>query len=264
MGHGGASRRNPAQARGRKVCSYRESHGAGAVGRCSDTTAAALRRQRAKIVKLPYGLAVLLACAVMLGTVSTTSAAGTLTNQSATAPVFQAVEAGDFRTCGLTTEGTVACWGNPVSGNVWGEATPPAGTFTSVGAGGVHNCGVRPEGTVACWGSNEYGQATPPAGTFTSVSSRAMVISPWPARTRRAASPTSSRSASLRTPHPRWLAGLPCSASSQVLAPDPAATVLGLLAGHRPDDAGGKPPLRRGEVVVTAADHRHSHAAALH
>ena len=106
-------------------------------------------------------------------------------------------------TCGMRTNGTVACWGD----NAIGQATPPAGTFTAVSAGGDHTCGVRTNGTLACWGDNgerpghparghlhrgqrrrpphlrgederhprllgrqRFGQATPPAGTFTAVS----------------------------------------------------------------------------------------------
>jgi hypothetical protein len=76
------------------------------------------------------------------------------------------VSAGGYHTCGLRTDGTIACWGE----NYSGEATPPAGAFTQVSAGGNHTCGLKTDGTIACWGDNFYGQATPPAGTFTQVS----------------------------------------------------------------------------------------------
>ncbi|HVH42453.1 MAG TPA: RCC1 domain-containing protein, partial [Labilithrix sp.] len=65
-------------------------------------------------------------------------------------------------TCGVKTDGTVACWGS----NTYGKATPPAGTFRSVSAGFDHTCGVKTDGSVACWGDNGLGEATPPAGTF--------------------------------------------------------------------------------------------------
>jgi hypothetical protein len=45
---------------------------------------------------------------------STTAAVG-----SATMP--ETLSAGDYHTCGLKTDGTVACWGN----NVYGQSTPP-------------------------------------------------------------------------------------------------------------------------------------------
>ena len=53
-----------------------------------------------------------------------------------------------YHTCGLKTDGTLACWGE----NSYGQATPPAGTFSQVSAGDDHTCGVRTDGTLACWG----------------------------------------------------------------------------------------------------------------
>ena len=122
---------------------------------------------------------------------------------SPTAPTFTQVSAGSFHTCGVKTDGTVACWGD----NKYEQATPPAGSFTQVSAGDLHTCGVKTDGSLACWpwqvtppagsftqvslggdnspghtcgvktdgtvacsGDNEYGQATPPAGSFTQVS----------------------------------------------------------------------------------------------
>src|SRR5262245_27776175 len=73
-------------------------------------------------------------------------------------PVVQCtISAGGFHTCGVKTDGTLACWG---------QATPPGGTFTQVSAGFAHTCGVKTDGTLACWGANGDGQATPPGGTF--------------------------------------------------------------------------------------------------
>ena len=79
---------------------------------------------------------------------------------------FDSVSAGAIHTCGVMSNGSVACWG----ADEYGEATPPAGSFVSFSAGGAHTCGVRNNGSVACWGWDEYGQATPPAGSFDSVS----------------------------------------------------------------------------------------------
>ncbi len=79
---------------------------------------------------------------------------------------FTQVSAGGSHTCGVTTQGSVACWGH----NSNGQATPPSGTFTQVSAGSSHTCGMTTQGSVACWGDNRYGQATPPSGTFTQVS----------------------------------------------------------------------------------------------
>ena len=83
--------------------------------------------------------------------------------------IFTSVSAGEFHTCGIRTDGTVACWGS----NQYGQAAPPDGVFSSVSAGDRHTCGVRIDGTVACWGSNQYGQAAPPDRGFSSVSAGA-------------------------------------------------------------------------------------------
>jgi hypothetical protein len=87
---------------------------------------------------------------------------------------FTQVSAGPWHACGVTTSGTVLCWGN----NASGQATPPVGTFTQVSSGGTfrwwpiasHTCGLTTDGTVSCWGDNSSGQATPPPGQFTQVS----------------------------------------------------------------------------------------------
>ena len=86
--------------------------------------------------------------------------------ESGTSASFLSVSAGWEHTCGVRTDGSVACWGS----NGSGQSAPPAGSFTSVSGGHFHTCGVRVDGTVACWGSNGSGQSAPPAGSFASVS----------------------------------------------------------------------------------------------
>ena len=68
---------------------------------------------------------------------------------------FVSVSAGWVHTCGVRSNGSVACWGSDYwDGDYAGRATPPAGSFVSVSAGLAHTCGVRSNGSVACWGSN--------------------------------------------------------------------------------------------------------------
>src|SRR5688500_8763039 len=60
------------------------------------------------------------------------------------------VSAGGSHSCGVQTNGALACWG----ANELGQASPPAGTFTSVSAGDAHGCGIQTAGALACWGAN--------------------------------------------------------------------------------------------------------------
>gem|GEM_PF-2698881 len=83
-----------------------------------------------------------------------------------TLPVYRQVSAGEYHTCALKADNTLACWGS----NHYGQATPPAGAFQQVSAGYLHTCALKADNTLACWGDNEYGQATPPAGAYQQVS----------------------------------------------------------------------------------------------
>jgi len=69
----------------------------------------------------------------------------------------ETISAGDFHTCGLKSDGTLACWGR----NDSGQAAPPAGTFTQVSAGSYHTCGLKSSGWLrfTCWGANSQGQS---------------------------------------------------------------------------------------------------------
>ena len=114
---------------------------------------------------------------------------------------FISIDAGNYDTCGLTTDGTIKCSGDRFTG----EYAPPTSAFvavsvgvseacalttdgslfclnddqfrlahgeqfSSISVGKDHTCGVSIEGRVSCWGENDYGQATPPNGKFTLVS----------------------------------------------------------------------------------------------
>ena len=83
---------------------------------------------------------------------------------------FSAVATGGWHgqaTCGLRTNGTIACWGGDLAG--WSLSEPPTGKFSAVTTGDFHACGLRTNGTIACWGNNNRGQSDPPSGQFSSI-----------------------------------------------------------------------------------------------
>ena len=85
---------------------------------------------------------------------STTDTATTSENVT-----YSAVEVGDNYSCGLRTDGTVACWGL----NNAHQASPPTDTkFTAISAGQLLTCGLREDATIQCWGRGN----SPPKGEF--------------------------------------------------------------------------------------------------
>jgi alpha-tubulin suppressor-like RCC1 family protein len=61
---------------------------------------------------------------------------------------FRQISSGNRHNCGITTDGTVFCWGN----NEYGQLNAPAGVFKSVVAGKYYSCGMRLDGAKECWG----------------------------------------------------------------------------------------------------------------
>ena len=64
------------------------------------------------------------------------------------------MSAGYDHSCAIREDGTLACFGD----DLYGQATPPAGTFEELSAGYHHNCAVRSNGAFACWGINVNGR----------------------------------------------------------------------------------------------------------
>ena len=78
---------------------------------------------------------------------------------------FRQIASGWHFSCGITTEGTLACWGR----NTYQQTTPPDGQFTAVAAGWDHACAIGPGGAT-CWGREVDGRAAvPPGVTFTAI-----------------------------------------------------------------------------------------------
>ncbi|MHC4753132.1 MAG: fibronectin type III domain-containing protein, partial [Planctomycetota bacterium] len=62
----------------------------------------------------------------------------------------------------LKQDSSIVGWGM----DLWGQATPPAGSdYVAIAAGGSHCLALKQDGSIIGWGYNWDGQATPPAGS---------------------------------------------------------------------------------------------------
>lgn len=84
-----------------------------------------------------------------------------------TTTAFTQIAVGSHHTCGLTSTGTLWCWGDNSAGQLGdgtdtgrSQPTRVAGalTFVELAAGDAHTCGLTASSTVFCWGSNHYRQ----------------------------------------------------------------------------------------------------------
>jgi alpha-tubulin suppressor-like RCC1 family protein len=78
-----------------------------------------------------------------------------------------ALSAGDFHTCAVKADRSVACWGNNNFGQLGNSSITLALSPTAVNgltdavavsAGSYHTCALQSLGSVACWGNNSSGQ----------------------------------------------------------------------------------------------------------
>jgi alpha-tubulin suppressor-like RCC1 family protein len=81
----------------------------------------------------------------------------------------QAIDAGGFHSCALTTSGGLKCWGGNEAGQVgdgtMGNDRPSpvdvmglSSGVQAISAGEFHTCAFTTSGTAKCWGHNESGQ----------------------------------------------------------------------------------------------------------
>jgi alpha-tubulin suppressor-like RCC1 family protein len=80
---------------------------------------------------------------------------------------FRQISAGEFHTCGVTTDNHAFCWGQNQSGQLGNGGqtndsvpVPVAGglQFIQVSAGSSFSCGVTATNRAYCWGTNTFGQ----------------------------------------------------------------------------------------------------------
>ncbi len=73
------------------------------------------------------------------------------------------IDAGNNVTCGVTSAGSVECWGREAGDFDVGLDEPPAGSdWVEVRVGAQLACGRRSDGSVACWGIDEDGSLDVP------------------------------------------------------------------------------------------------------
>ncbi len=81
---------------------------------------------------------------------------------------YKAVGAGLSHTCGVTTNGTIYCWGAGLNGelgnggnsssNLRVQESTVNSNWASVTGGWAHSCATRTDGSLWCWGDNGEGQ----------------------------------------------------------------------------------------------------------
>lgn len=86
---------------------------------------------------------------------------------------FRALAVGENHSCGIKTDGTLACWGAgtadtdcPGDSVDCRQSRPPTGSFVQVVVGNVHSCAMTADRKVKCWGypgeGAGDGRLTPP------------------------------------------------------------------------------------------------------
>ena len=123
-------------------------------------------RDRGSWRLLLWPFAVVAAVSALLAPASAVQAQGSDETVAAFTTTYKDVSAGGRHSCGLSTSGTITCWGNDDDGQV----NAPSGSFKAVSVGEEHSCGLSTSGTITCWGYNDDGQSNEPSGSFKDVS----------------------------------------------------------------------------------------------
>jgi alpha-tubulin suppressor-like RCC1 family protein len=125
---------------------------------------AAPHRRRHRRLGTRFGAGLL--CAAVLGcqeevTAPAGPSAGPELAIAIEAQLFRVISAGSMRSCGVTSDSRIACWGsnspfhNPDS---WYRITDGTLQFRQVSTGGDHVCGITTDDRAYCWGANFQGQ----------------------------------------------------------------------------------------------------------
>jgi len=81
--------------------------------------------------------------------------------------IFETISAGEWHTCGITTDGATLCWGgnsrSELGNGSRSETAPPGEVsgghqFVWISSGHHDTCGTTATGVALCWGFNDSGQ----------------------------------------------------------------------------------------------------------
>lgn len=65
---------------------------------------------------------------------------------------------GNRHGCGITTGGSIECWGDYAFGKSLNQPRPAVGNYIQLSLGENHSCALIDTGEVICWGDNAFGQ----------------------------------------------------------------------------------------------------------
>lgn len=74
---------------------------------------------------------------------------------------YSAITTGSLHACGITTAGSVRCWGMVNGSGTYSTSSynvDGSEIYTKISAGAYHTCGITSTGAAKCWGNNAWGQ----------------------------------------------------------------------------------------------------------